>query len=596
MSDHGRPEQQTRQHGLGLRIGPNEGSVAMVAIAERRAVVSGGTVVDGTGTPGYVADVAVENGLIVAIGPDLAADPRFAGADLIDATGCVVAPGFIDIHTHYDAQVFWDPALTPSCFHGVTTVVAGNCGFSIAPTRPADRELIAHTLEKVEDMDPASLNAGIPWEFETFPEYLATVQSHGSVLNYAAYIGHTPLRIWVMGDQASQRAATPDEIGQMSTLVTQAIEAGAVGFATSFAITHLGADGRPIPSRWAERDEIDALCGAVATAGRGVIGINGVSDRLHFDEIYDMSIELDVPVTFTALLTSNTGSHHKALALHREGVAKGANVWPQVSCRPLAFSMTMIEPFTLNTSPVFAELMPVTVDQRRAAYADPVWRQRVRDAWAAGQGFPPRWETFEIMESVTSPQLVGRRLLAIADERGSEPFDTLLDIALAETTLIDLRVKAVLANDDEDGITILLQEDGCTLGLSDAGAHVGQLCDAPLATDLLGRWVRDKGVLTLEQAVHKLTQVQAELFGFTDRGVVRQGMAADLVVFDPTTVAPGPLRRVRDFPADAERLTADQPTGMRHLLVNGTSVIDNGQLSADAVAARPGAMLRPAAR
>jgi N-acyl-D-amino-acid deacylase len=562
----------------------------------RFTIVRGGTVVDGTGTPGFAADVAIDHGSIVAVAPHLHLDPRFTGATMIDATGCVVAPGFIDIHTHYDAQVFWDPALTPSCFHGVTTVVAGNCGFSIAPTRPGDRELIAHTLEKVEDMDPASLAAGIPWEFETFPQYLAAVESHGSVLNYAAYIGHTPLRIYVMGADASQRTATDDEIEQMSALVREAIDAGACGFATSFAVTHLGADGRPIPSRWAGRGEIDALCGAVADAGRGVVGINGVSEGLHFDQIYDLSIQLGVPVTFTALLTSSTGAHLKALALHRAGMAKGANVWPQVSCRPLSFSMTMVEPFTLNTSPVFAELMPVTIEQRRQAYADPAWRQRVRDGWDAGLGLPPRWDTYEIMESATQPELIGRRLLSIADERGTDPFDTLMDIALEEDHLPALRVKAVLANDDEEGVTILLQEDGCTLGLSDAGAHVGQLCDAPLATDLLGRWVRDKGVLTLEDAVHKLTQVQAELFGFADRGVVREGMAADLVVFDPATVSPGPLRRVRDFPADAERLTADQPTGMRHLLVNGTPVICDGQLSAAAVAARPGVMLRSAAR
>ena len=528
-------------------------------------------------------------------GLDLLSDTRFADATVIDATGCVVAPGFIDIHTHYDAQVFWDPALTPSCFHGVTTVVAGNCGFSIAPTRPEDRQLIMHTLEKVEDMDPASLDAGIPWEFETFPQYLATVEAHGSLLNYAAYIGHTPLRVYVMGDQASQRLATDDEIAEMATLVREAIDAGACGFATSFAVTHLGADGRPIPSRWAGRDEIDALCAAVADAGRGVVGINGVSDGLHFDQIYELSIELGIPVTFTALLTSSTGSHLKALAMHRAGMAKGATVWPQVSCRPLSFSMTMIEPFTLNTSPVFAELMPLGIPGRLAAYADPAWRQRVRDAWAAGQGLPPRWETFEIMESVVATR-PGRS--SPVGDRGRSRGRAVRRAARHRPRrgqLGDLRVKAVLANDDEDGIAILLQEDGCTLGLSDAGAHVGQLCDAPLATDLLGRWVRDKGVLSLEQAIHKLTQVQADLFGFADRGVVAPGKAADLVVFDPATVAPGPLRRVRDFPADAERLTADQPTGMRHLLVNGTPVICDGELSADAVAARPGAMLRSAA-
>ena len=553
-------------------------------------VIRGGTVVDGTGAPGVRADVAVRDGRIVAIGTDLAGDRE------LDATGCVVSPGFIDIHTHYDAQVFWDPALTPSCFHGVTTVVAGNCGFSIAPTRPDDRELIAHTLEKVEDMDPASLNAGIPWEFESFPEYLRSIEQSGTVLNYAAYIGHTPLRIYVMGEDASARTATRDEIEQMASLVSEAMDAGAVGFATSFAVTHLGADGRPIPSRWADRAEVEGLCRAVADTGRGVIGINGTSDGLRFEQLYDLQLELGVPLTWTALLTTNTGAHLKALEIHQRGVARGAQVYPQVSCRPLTFSMTMIEPFTLNTSPVFAELMPMSIYGRRAHYADLEWRQRVRDGWSSGKGIPPRWETYEIMESDAHPEHVGRRLIDLAAEREADPFDTLLDLTLDEPDLRRFRVKAVLANDDQEGIATLLRTEGCTLGLSDAGAHVGQLCDAPLATDLLGNWVRGKGVLTLEEAIHKLTQQQADIFGFADRGVVREGAIADLAVFDPATVAPGPLRRVRDFPADCERLTADQPEGMRHLLVNGVPVVRDGSLVAEALDTRPGELVRPAAR
>ncbi|MFN8020172.1 MAG: amidohydrolase family protein [Acidimicrobiales bacterium] len=553
-------------------------------------VIRGGTMVDGTGAPGVAADVAIRDGRIVAIGRDLEGDT------VLDATGCVVSPGFIDIHTHYDAQVFWDPALTPSCYHGVTTVVAGNCGFSIAPARPADRDLIAHTLEKVEDMDPASLAAGIPWEFESFPEYLRSIERRGTVLNYASYIGHTPLRIYVMGSEASSRTATTDEIAQMADLVREAMDAGAAGFATSFAVTHLGADGRPIPSRWADRAEVEQLCRAVADTGRGVIGINGTSDGLRFEQIYDLQLDLGVPVTWTALLTTNTGSHLKALEIHERGVARGAQVYPQVSCRPLTFSMTMIEPFTLNTSPVFAELMPMSIYARRAHYADPEWRQRVRDGWAAGQGIPPRWETYEIMESDANPELIGRRLLSIAEERDGDPFDVLLDLTLAEPDLRRFRVKAVLANDDQEGIATLLNAEGCTLGLSDAGAHVGQLCDAPLATDLLGNWVRDKGVLSLEAAIHKLTQQQAEIFGFADRGVLREGFVADVAVFDPATVAPGPLRRVRDFPADCERLTADQPQGMRHLLVNGVPVMRDGALVDDALDRRPGELVRPAPR
>jgi N-acyl-D-aspartate/D-glutamate deacylase len=555
-------------------------------------VLRGGTIVDGTGAPGVAGDVAVSDGKIVGMGAGLSGDHS------IDASGCVVAPGFIDIHTHYDAQVFWDPALTPSCYHGVTTVVAGNCGFSLVPTMPERRTQIARTLEKVEDMDVESLAAGIPWDFTTFPEYLASVGRHGTALNFAAYVGHTPLRIFVMGDDASSRTATPDEVAQMAALVTDAMGAGAAGFATSFAITHLGADGQPIPSRWADRAELEALFRAQAATGLGALGINGVTEELHFDQIYDLQRELGIPVTWTALLTSSTGSHLKALAMHREGMEKGSAVFPQVSPRPLTFSMNMVEPFTLNTSPVFAELMAGSLDDRVRAYSDPAWRQRVRDAWASGPqgGLPPRWETYEVMESTANPDVVGRRLLAVADERGVDPFDLLLDLAVAEPTLKHIRVKAVVANDDEDGVRTLLQEAGCTLGLSDAGAHVSQLCDAPLATDLLGNWVRGKGVLSVEEAVHKLTQVQAELYGFAGRGVLKEGFAADVVVFDPDTVAPGPLRRVNDFPAGAERLTADQPEGMRHLLVNGTQLIADGELSSSAVAARPGQLVRPSAR
>lgn len=554
----------------------------------KTTVIKNGLVVDGTGTPGYLADVLIENDRIIAIGPDLHGD------DVIDASGRVVAPGFIDIHTHYDAQAFWDPALTPSCYHGVTTVVAGNCGFSIAPTKPQDRALIANTMEKVEDMDPATLNAGIPWDFESFPEYLASIEQHGTLLNFAAYVGHTPLRIFVMGDQSVGRTATPDEVTHMAKLVTEAMEAGAAGFATSFAVTHRGADGKPIPSRWAGAEEIEALCKAVGDSGRGVIGVNG-GDNLSFADCYELQPKVGAPITYTALLTTSQGTHLKAVEVHQEGLARGIDVWPQVSCRPLSFSMTMVEPFTLNTSPIFAELMPKSIDERREAFANHEWRNRVRVGWENKQGLIPRWDSYEIMDAPSSPDLVGRRLTDIADETSTDPFDLLLELALLEPDL-KLRVKAMLANDDAEGVAMLLNTEGCTLGLSDAGAHVGQLCDAVLSTDLLGSWVRDKKVLTLENAVHKLTQVQADLFGFTDRGVLRVGAVADIVVFDAATVSPGPVRRVADFPANGERLTADQPTGMHHLFVNGVEVQRDGKLLQPALDSLPGRLVKPSLR
>ncbi|HVT76758.1 MAG TPA: amidohydrolase family protein [Acidimicrobiales bacterium] len=545
-----------------------------------RLVIRGGTVVDGTGAPGYAADVAVEGDRVVEIGPSLSGD------ETLDASGCVVAPGFVDIHTHYDAQVFWDPALTPSSFHGVTTVVAGNCGFSISPTRPADRDLVGRTMEKVEDMDPECLAEGIPWdEFETFPQYLDCVRRRGSALNFAAYIGHTPVRLYVMGEDASDRAAKPDEIAEMVGLVEEAMDAGAAGVATRRAITHLGADGRPIPSRVAERDELEALFGAVGRSGRGVVAVNG-GEGFGFTDCYKVQPRIGAPITYTALLTFPGGGHMKAVDIHRDFSAKGAHVWPQVSCRPLSFSMTMLEPFTLNTNPVFAQLAGASLDDRRAAFANPAWRDEVNAAWT----LPPRWQTFEIMESAEHPELVGRTVTDIAAERGGEPLDVLLDLAVDD--LEGLRVKTIIANDDEEGIGVLLNEPGCALGLSDAGAHVGQLCDAPLPTDLLGPWVRDKHVMSLEKAVHKLTQEPATLFGFEGRGVLQPGAFADIVVFDPATVGPGPLRRVRDFPADTARLTADAPTGMRHLLVNGTATrVDEAQR-----AVRAGRVVSPSPR
>ena len=534
----------------------------------KSTVIKNGLVVDGTGSPGVVADVRMQDGRITAIGAELSGD------EVIDATGRVVAPGFIDIHTHYDAQVFWDPALTPSCFHGVSTVVAGNCGFTIAPTRAADRDLIARTMEKVEDMDPATLNAGIPWEFETFGEYLDSIRHRGSLLNFASYIGHTALRIFVMGDEAVGRVATDDEIDRMATIVREAMDAGAAGFASSFAVTHRGADGQPIPSRWADRREIDALCAAVGDTGRGVIGVNG-GENLSLPDCYELQPNIGVPITYTALLTTSQGTHLKAAEIHRAGVARGIDVWPQVSCRPLSFSQTMVEPFTLNINPVFAELMPKSIDERRAAYLDPAWRARALEFWASGQVLSPRWDAFEIMEAPTSPDLVGRRVTQVAEELGLSPFDALLEITLREPDL-KVRVKALLANDDVDGITMLLNTDQCTLGLSDAGAHVGQLCDAVLPTDLLGSWVRERRALTLEQAINKLTKVQADLFGFADRGRVAEGAKADINVFDLDGLfLPLPTFE-HDFPGGAGRFV-QRSEGYGWTLVNGQVFMENGE-------------------
>ncbi len=545
-------------------------------------VIRGGTVVDGTGAPGRRADVAVDGGRIVGVGDDL------DGARELDASGHVVAPGFIDIHTHYDAQVFWDPDLTPSSFHGVTTVVAGNCGFSIAPIRPEGVGILARTLQHVEDMSFDTLAEGVPWdEFETFPQYLDAVGRRGTALNYGCYVGHTATRLYVMGDDAYERAATPEELDRMQAVVAEAMDGGAIGFASSASPTHNGDQGRPVPSRVADLDELRHLLAPLRDAGRGVVALlpGGVYSN---EQVFDLQREVGRPFTWTALLTIKGYPYHEGvIAEHDAARAEGVDVWPQVSCRPLVFQMNLAEPFTLNVRQSFKELMGKTRDQRKEAYADESWRAK---AWAEVGG-KVDWTSLTVAESERT-ELVGRSVAEMAAARGSgtTPLDVLLDISLED----DLRTRfwSVLANNDPEGIAWLLPRDGVLLGLADSGAHVSQLCDACFATDLLGGWVRDRGVMPLERAIHKLTGEPATVYGLSDRGLVQEGKAADLVVFDPDTVAPGPLRRIHDFPADGERLTADAPEGMRHTLVNGVVIREDGVPLEDGLAARPGQLVR----
>ena len=550
-------------------------------------VIRGGTVVDGSGEPGREADVAITGDRISEIGSGL------SGKVELDASGQVVAPGFIDIHTHYDAQVFWDPALSPSCYHGVTSVIAGNCGFSIAPTRSRHQDLIARTLENVEDMNVDSLAEGIPWDFETFPEYLDSISRRGIALNFGAYIGHTALRLFVVGDEAYERASTDEEVARMVEVVAEAIDAGAAGLATSFAMTHRGADGLPIPSRFATRDEFEALIGVLGQKRRGVVSI-APGEQVGIDDMYALQPQVGVPFTYGALLTFPNGNHEKSAAKNREAWEKGIEVWPQVTPRPLTFQMVMTDPFTLNVNPEFAALMSEDHDARLKAYDDEDWRNRTAEAFKHQKAMVPRWETFQIAETASRPELVGRRLTDVAEELGVRPLDVLLDTAVSDD--LATRISCIIANDDPDGVAMLLQQDGCTLGLSDAGAHVGQLCDAPQATDFLGNWVRDRELMPMEKAVRKLSAVQADLFNLVDRGYLREGAYADVVVFDPDTVAPGPLRRVRDFPANAERLTADASVGITHVLVNGTPIRRDGEVDESGVGAHPGDILRPSAR
>ncbi len=555
-------------------------------------VIRGGTVIDGTGAEGRRADVVVEDGRITQIDDHIAGD---GGAEELDASGQVVAPGFIDIHTHYDAQVFWDPSLTPSCFHGVTTVVAGNCGFSIAPVRAEHVALLARTLKHVEDMSFDTLSVGVPWdEFEDFGQYLGAVARRGTALNYGCYVGHTAVRLYVMGDDAYERAATPDELERMAQVVDDAMGAGAIGFATSASPTHNGDQGRPVPSRVADVAELRALLEPLRRRGAGVVALlpgGVISDP----EMFDLQREIGRPFTWTALLTvKDFPWHEKAVSRNDAARAEGVEVWPQVSCRPLTFQMNLEEPFPLNSRPSFAALMGRSHDERVATYRDPSWRAATWEELSGARGgIPLNWPAMSVAESKAHPELVNRGVVELAAERSNgvtvTPLDVILDLSLDDD--LDTRFLSVVANNDPEAIAWLLPRDNVLLGLADSGAHVSQLCDACFATDLLGNWVRDKEVMPLERAVHKLTGEPAAVYGMSDRGELAVGKAADVCVFDPATVAPGPLRRVWDFPANGERLTADSPVGVTHVLVNGMPVRRDGSPSAAGLEARPGVMV-----
>jgi len=404
------------------------------------------------------------------------------------------------------------------------------------------------------------------------------------VLNFTSYVGHTAVRLYVMGDAAYERAATGDEIARMCQLVREAIGAGAAGFSTSFAYTHRGIDGKPVPSRFAARDEVEALFFAAGQAGKGVVLVAVPGEQCGYGDLYELQPRVGRPFSYP-LFAAPGNRHLMQVKMHVEALSRGVQVWPQVTPRPLTMQFTMEGAYSLNVGKVFGALMQGGREARIAAYRDPAWRARAA-ADLERTEMKPRWETFEVSESERFPELQGRRVIELANERGTSPFDVMCELALAED--LKTRFRAYIANDDVEAVRHLLTHDQVALGLSDAGAHVAQLCDAPLFTDLLGTWVRERNLMPLERAVRKMSGEPADMFGFVRRGYLREGYWADVCVFDPATVGTGPVRRVRDFPANAERLTAEEPTGVRHVLVNGVPIRSDGRSQLDALERRPG--------
>lgn len=546
--------------------------------------VRGGTVIDGQGTPAFRADVGIADGRVVEIAATVRARRE------LDATGRLVTPGFVDLHTHYDPQVLWDPDLSPSSAQGVTAVVAGNCGYSIAPCPPDVRASLLRTLDGVEDMRVATLRAGIEWSFESYPEYLAGVGTRGTGVNFGGYIGHTAVRLATLGDDAYERPATDDEIAAMRGVVVAALEGGALGFSTDRSGFHRGDGGRPVPSMAAAHDEVESLMLATRDAGRGIVHC-APGEQFHW--LYEFQARLGRPITWSAIITYPRATKARAwygdkAAFHLERFRAGADVHPQVTCRPVSFRISMEEPSPFYMVPAFARVKAAPADERARVYADETWRANARDELDSGRYVDPRWDNFAVAECTSDARLVGRTIAAIAAERRHHPFDVVLDLSIVDPTA---RFSVTFANDDEAGVRTLLTTPGCVIGLSDAGAHVSQICDAALPTDFLAHWVRDRHLLSVEAGVARLTSEPATMLGLHDRGGLVPGAWADLVVLDWDRLDPGPIRRVHDLPGGGDRLVCDRPVGIDHVLVNGVPTTTDGRRVTDALDRLPGRIL-----
>ena len=536
---------------------------------------------DGSGAEPVLGDLAVRNGRIRAIGASLAVDAQ----RVIDADGLALMPGIVDSHTHFDAQITWDPYVRPSPALGVTTAVIGNCGFTIAPCRPQDRELTMRNLTQVEGMSLDVLREGIRWNFETFAEYLAQLRASGSAVNLAAYLGHSSVRTWVMGADAPKREASADEIAQMAAIVREAMAAGAAGFASSTSPAHNGEGGVPMPSRLANDAEHLALIEAMGQAGGGVYMVTK-GGQMPVSLLEEMSARSGRPVMIAALLHNpmNPQAVFNDLDAISAANERGRKLIGQVSCCPLTMDFTLASPYPVEGLVSWKPALGVHGDALKAVLADKSFRDAVRAELASPavfRLFNAEWDKVHVVE-VAEPQhraLEQRSIADIATEQRTDPLDTMLDLALAE----DLRTTftAQLLNSDEEAVGAMLNHPHSIVSLSDAGAHLTFLTDAGFGLHLLGHWVRERGAMSLPEAVRRLTSQSALLFGMPQRGLLREGYAADLLLFDPATVGRGPKRRVFDLPGGAPRLTTDA-LGVHGVWVNGALVADGKGLLADA--------------
>ncbi|PYN31974.1 MAG: amidohydrolase [Candidatus Rokuibacteriota bacterium] len=560
-------------------------------------LIKNGTVIDGSGLPRYRADVAVRHGRVTAIGRI-----REAAREVIDADGRVVTPGFIDGHTHMDAQVFWDPLGTCSCWHGVTTVVMGNCGFTLAPCGKAERHLVVRNLERAEDIAAEAMDAGIDWTWTTFPEFLDRVETLPKGINYAGYVGHSALRTYAMGERAFEKEASEDDLRTMERELRDAIRAGAIGFTTSRSPSHETPDRRPVASRLASWDEVRRLVGVMGQMNAGLFELAGERagsdpDRLrdYHVRLRDLAVETGRPVTWGLFSRREEPDLWRTyLALLEETAARGGRMFAQVHSRALAVVLSFKTTLPFDRLPVWRELRALPLEQQKQRLRDPELRRRLVEAARerderrpiGAEARPASYEWIFVMDTAEGPH---RSVATVARERGIDPVEAIIDLALEKD--LDRFFLQPIANENQEHALELIQHPRTVVTFSDSGAHVSQIMDASLQTHLLSHWVRAKQAIPLEQAVRMLSFEPATHWGFSDRGLIRVGMAADLLVFDPETIAPEMPEVVRDLPAGARRLT-QRARGIAATVVNGEVVLRDGKPTG----ALPGQLLRGGAR
>lgn len=563
-------------------------------------IIRDGTVIDGSGMPRFRADVGIVNGKIATVGKI-----KENAKEVLDAEGHIVAPGFVDAHTHMDAQVFWDPLGTCSCWHGITSVVMGNCGFSLAPCAEKDKALVMRNLERAEDISPEAMEAGIKWSWTTFPEYLDTVDRLPKGINYAAYMGHSALRTYVMGARAFTDEATPADLEAMKREVRDAIRAGAIGFTTSRTYNHQTADGNPVASRLATWDEVRQLVGVMGEAGAGIFEIANEDARFDPERIHEyltrlkaLAVDTRVPVTFGMFSSRQApGLWRPFFNLAEETAAAGGRIFIQVHSRPLNVVLSFETTTPFDKLPVWRELRQLPLAEQEAKLRNPDIRRQLIDAVnqtprerGPGVGVEARPANFKrlfVMDKSTPPY---RSVAELASETGKDPVDVFIELALAKH--LKQFFLQPLVNEDQEHVLAMMKDPYAVVTFSDSGAHVSQIMDSSLQTHLLSHWVREKQAVTLEAAVRMLSFVPASQWGLTGRGLLREGWNADIVVFNADTVAPMMPEVDRDLPAGARRLK-QKATGIKATVVNGEVVLRNN----DHTGALPGQLLRgPLAR